>query len=224
MKPGIPPTLSQHLLSEASKFFRYPKRKRRTKATLEAIEWLDEQLTKFVEQRRTFVLNVKSLGKGFSDPIFLDELYCRYLLRVVPRMVQRTRALAELALPKSADTEALVYLRESASCLIFGLSQAAVALARAAVEASLRKVYANVPGNTAHALQDTTLDPLISNLSTLFDRTKGRAGLSPEAERSAREVQRAGNDVLHHRRLIDAEEALKVFEAARLVIRSVAGG
>jgi hypothetical protein len=223
MKPDIPPTLSQHLLKEASKFFLYPKRQRRTKTTGEVTEWLDKELMEFVEQRKTFVLDVKSLGKGFSDPIFLDELYCRGLLRAVPGMVQRTRALAELALPRSTNTEALVYLRESASCLVFGLLQAAVALARAAVEACLREAYVKVPGNTAHALQDTTLDPLISNLSTLFNRSKGRAGLSAEAERWAREVQRAGNDVLHGR-LIDAEEALKVFEAARLVIRSVAGG
>jgi hypothetical protein len=87
----------------------------------------------------------------------------------------------------------------------------------------LREAYTKFPGNTAHAIQETTLDPLISNLSNLFNLSKGRAGLSPEAERWAREVQRAGNDVLHGR-LIDAEEGLKIFEAARLVIRSVAGG
>jgi Domain of unknown function (DUF4145) len=117
----------------------------------------------------------------------------------------------------------LIHLRESANCLILGLSQAAVTLAQAAVEACLREVYAKVPGNMAHALHDTPLDPLISKLFTLFNRSKGRAGLSPEAERWAREVQRAGNDVLHGR-LMEAEEALKVFEAARLVILSVAGG
>jgi hypothetical protein len=131
-----------------------------------------------------------------------------------------TLKLSELSLPES-KSEWSIYLRESANCLILGLSQAAVALGRASVEACLREVYAKVPGNTADALQAATLDSLISNLSKLFTHTKGKTGLSPEAERRAREVQRAGNDVLHGK-LIEAEEALRVYEAARSVFLSIA--
>jgi len=150
----------------------------------------------------------------------LDDIYCRERLRAVPEMVRVTQKLRELSLPES-KSEWLIYLRESANCLIFDLSQAAVALARAAVEACLREAYAKVPGNTPHALQRTELGPLISNLSTLFNRSNGTAGLSRDAERRAREVQNAGNDVLHGR-LIDPEEGLRVYETARSVILSVA--
>jgi hypothetical protein len=150
----------------------------------------------------------------------LDEPYCRDLLRAVPEMVRRTRALAELALPSATSSESLVYLRESASCLIFGLSQAAVALARAAVESRLREAYAKLPGINAYATRDIKLDDLISNLSKFFNLSKGATGLSPEAESWARRVQKAGNNVLHDSH-IEVEETLGVFEAARSMILSM---
>ena len=231
MKPDQPATLSEYLLYEASKFLLYPhrSRERRTKTTVEHREMFDKSLADGVEGRRTFG---PYLGKIANDPISLDDIYCRQRLRAVPEMVRVTLKLKALWPEFNANSnpqgscdkpEWSIYLQESADCLILGLSQAAVAIARAAVEACLREAYAKVPGNTAQALQDTTLNQLVFKLSTLFDHSKGRAGLSQEAERWARDVQGAGNDVLHGRS-IDAEEALKVFEAARLVIRSVAGG
>lgn len=223
MKPDTAPTLSQHLLNEASKFFLYPKRKRRTKATLESLEWIDNVLMEFVEWRKTFAPDPKYLGnEKRNDPTFLDELYCRDLLRAIPEMVRRTRALAELALPSATNSESLVYLRESASCLIFGLSQAAVALARAAVESHLREAYSKLPGNETYAARNIKLDDLISNLSKLFNLSKGAAGLSPDEESWARCVQKAGNNVRHDSQ-IEAEEALRVFEAARSMIQSMRG-
>ena len=196
MKPDTAPTLSQHLLNEASKFFLYPRRQRRTKATLEALAMIDNTLRKFVEWRRTFAPDSKYLGnEDLNDPIFLDELYCRDLLRAIPEIVQRTRALKELSCPESANAEWWIYLRESAHCLIFGLSQAAVALARAAVESHLREAYALLPGNKAYAARNIKFDDLISNLSNLFNLSKGAAGLSPEEESWARCVQQAGNNL-----------------------------
>jgi hypothetical protein len=190
---------------------------------LESLEWIDNVLMDFVEWRRTFAPDPKYLGnEKRNNPIFLDELYCRDLLRAVPKMVRRTLALAELALPSAANSESLVYLRESASCLIFGLSQAAVALARAAVESHLREVWAKLPGNEAYAARQIKLDDLISNLSKLFNLSKGAAGLSLEEAKWARSVQKAGNDVLHGSQ-IEADEALRVFEAARSMIQSMRG-
>jgi hypothetical protein len=90
------------------------------------------------------------------------------------------------------------------------------------METCLREVHSTVRGNTANTQQGPKLDRLINRLARQFNRSKGTVGLSPEVVRWAREVQGVGNDVVHGR-LIEAEEALKVFEAARSVIRSVAG-
>ena len=148
-------------------------------------------------------------------------------------MVRVTRKLAALpslefnanaAHQGSGDKpEWWIYLRESANCLILGLPQASVALARAAVESCLREAYAKLPGNKAYAARNIKLDDLISNFSNLFNLSKGAAGLSPEEENWARCVQKAGNNVLHGSR-IEAKEALEIYEAARLLIPSVTGG
>jgi hypothetical protein len=175
-----------------------------------------------VEGRRTFAPHPG--GKISNDPIYLDDIYCRVCLRAVPEMVRMTLKLRELSEPSlvESNSEWLIYLRESAKCLIFGLSQAAVALARAAVESHLREVHAKLPGNKADAAHSIKLDDLISNLSNLFNLSKGAAGLSSEEESWARCVEKAGNNVLHGSQ-IEAEEALRVFEAARSMILSRRG-
>jgi hypothetical protein len=149
-----------------------------------------------IEGRRTFTPHPGS--KISNDPIS-DDIYCRTSLRAVPEMVRMTLKLRELSEPSLAEpnSEWLIYLRESAKCLIFGLSQASVALTRAAVESHLREVSAQLPGNTTDAVRGIKLDDLISNLSKLFNRSKGTAGLSSEEESWARSVQKAGNNVLH---------------------------
>jgi hypothetical protein len=177
----------------------------------------------FVEWRRTFAPDPNYLGnEKRNDPIFLDELYCRDLLRAIPEIVQRTRALKELSCPEFANSEWWVYLRESAHCLIFGLSQAAVALARAAMESRLREAHVEIRGSKAYAGRRPELNDFISDLSNIFNQSKGANGLSPEGESLARLVQKAGNNVLHDSP-IKADEALRVFEAARTVILSTRG-
>src|SRR6266516_6053854 len=88
-----------------------------------------------------------------------------------------------------------------------------------AVKSCLREGYAKLPGNKADATRNIKLDDLISNLSNLFNLSKGAVGLSLEEESWARCVQKAGNNVLHGSQ-IEAEEALRVFEAARLLVQS----
>lgn len=228
MKSNQHPTLSEYLLYEASKFLIYPQpsQQRRTKRTVEDRTLVDKIFAELAEERRTF----GSLGKINNDPICLDDIYCRELLRAVPEMVRVTlklRALPSLEFTTNSDPQGSrekpewwLYLRESANCLRLGLSQASVALARAAVEARLREAYAQLPGNKAYAARNVKFDDLISNLSNLFNLSKGAAGLSPEEESWARCVQQAGNNVLHDRP-IDAEEALRVFEAARSMMHKM---
>jgi len=213
MKPGTAPTLSQHPLDESSKFQFYPKRVYRTEANLAVQEILDDLRRQFVEWRKTFAPDAKYVGnEKLHDPVFVDELYCRDLLRAIPEMVRRTRALAELALPKAAESEAIVYLRESASCFVFGLSQAAVALARAAVESRLRAACSNVLGE--RVVREAEFIVVINDLCRQANV------LSPDARKLAHKVREAANKVLHDRPM-GAAEALRVFEAARSVILGV---
>ena len=70
------------------------------------------------------------------------------MLRAVPGIVQRTQSLADLTLSRGS-LESFIYLREASNCFILGLPQAAVALARAAVEVPLRQVTSKQFGEKA---------------------------------------------------------------------------
>jgi len=123
-----------------------------------------------MDWRKTFTPS-EHTGKDFEfldTPTFLDEVYCRDLLREVPNIVQRTLSLSKMSLAGIASGDALVYLKESANCYIYGLPQAAIALARAAVEVHLRRKAAALLGRKAVAamnLNDLLNDRRIAGLS-----------------------------------------------------------
>jgi len=169
-------------------------------------------LRNLVEWRKTFAPKPEDQATDFfSDPVFLNESYCRDLLKGVPAIVERTIKLSHLTLSGISDSE-FVYLREAANCYIFGLPQAAVALARAAVEDSLRSKLAKFFGKDAVARAD---------LKNLLDDLAPRAKtLSREGRNLAHKVRVAANDVLHSQATgpPDAMDAMAVIEAARAVI------
>jgi hypothetical protein len=164
-----------------------------------------------IEDRKTFQSDDKPHGPVLFDPVFVDERYCHELLAGVPKMVKRTLELRRVVLPKGADAESTVYLRESATCLVFGLPQATVVLARAAIESCLRKACSDRFGETAvRAIKFSALVGLCQ---------QGRI-LQPTDVPLATAVGKAANAVLHERP-IDHEKAHEVFENARLVIFAV---
>jgi hypothetical protein len=65
-------------------------------------------------------------------------------------MVDRTVKLRHLTLSGMSDSE-LVHLRQAANCYIFGLPQASVALARAALEDCARRKRTKMYGKAAAA-------------------------------------------------------------------------
>ena len=209
MKQSTAATLSAHLVREADKFLLYPQRNRRTRTNLESQKLVDKILRQLVEWRKTFAPKSKDEGiELFSSPVFLDEFYCRHLLKEVPAIVERTVSLSHLTLSGISDSE-FVYLREAANCYIFGLPQAAVALARAAVEDCLRNKLAKNFGKDAVAQAD--LKNLIDDLAS-----RGK-GLSREGRALAHKVRVAANEVLHHQ-ATTPPDAMAVIKAARVVI------
>lgn len=206
MNRGEEATLSGHLLREAARFLPYPKRVYRTATNLGAQEYVQAALRKVIEWRKTF-----ALIEGFDalpTPVVLDDLYCRELLRAVPEMVERTRTLSNLTLSDLPDNESFVYLREAANCYLFGLPSAAVALARAAVEESLRERCSRRFGK--RAASTARLHQLVE------DAARGRL-LSRDGLARVRKIQDAANRVLH-REPTRSHEALAVVEDARSVI------
>src|SRR5262249_4143032 len=122
-------------------------------------------------------------------------------------------ALSGVTLSDASDSDAFVYLREAANCYIFGLPQAAAALARAAVESRLKEVAAQQFGR--RAVDNADLNDLIDDLA--FRR--GRL-ITRQQRDDADFVRRTGNKILHQQATDDAT-ALEVFEAARRVIQAL---
>lgn len=206
------PTLSTHLLAEAAKFFIYPTRTYRTKTNIAVQQLLDSSLGRLLEWRKTFAPSKDNAAAKwlFETPGALDQVYSRELLRAVPGIVQRTQSLADLTLSRGS-VESFVYLREASNCFILGLPQAAVALARAAVEVPLRQV-------TSKQFGEKAVDGLgLFELLKLANR--GRL-LSREAMASAHTVRVAADKVLHEGPTTTSE-ALEVLEAARPVVAAV---
>jgi hypothetical protein len=189
MKPPTARTLSDHLLREADKFIYYPQRVYRTRSNLETQRWHDRILEWDVKWRETFSPRPRDeFTELHSRPVFLDEFYCRDLLKVVPAIVERTVKLSHLTLSGISDSD-FVYLREAAKCYIYGLPQAAVALARAALEDCIRKKFAKFWGRKTVAQQE---------LKELIDELQRTKGLSREGRILAHKVRDAANKVLHH--------------------------
>lgn len=199
-------TLSAHLLHEAAKYLLYPKRVYRTATNLALQDTLDRALARLVEWRKTFApTNDDVLAKWlFETPTILDQLYSRELLRAVPDIVERTRSLSAVTLSRAAG-ESFVYLREASNCFILGLPQAAVALARAAVEVPIRALLSKHFGAT-------TVEGL--GLYELLERGAKSRLLSKTATSLAHKVRLAADEVLHEQPTTTGE-ALDVLEAAR---------
>ena len=144
-----------------------------------------------------------------------SAIVCSWTSFTVETFLRRSRAwstarlLSHLTLPGKCDSE-LVYLRQAAKCYIFGLPQAAIALARAALEDCLRKKLAKMYGKSTVAQADLKdwIDDLV--------RTKG---LSRGGGTLAHKVRVAANEVLHpDDEVAEPPDALGAIEAARAII------
>ena len=213
--------LSQYLRDEANRFLVYPEKLPRGVRPRDGRFGVDELWSAIAEARRTFTRPGYTLRQApETQQRILDDTYCREVLKEVPGMVRRTMELGELQLPDS-QAQFWAYLRESSKCLILGLPQASVALARAAMEPCLGEAYTKFPGNKPYATRQNKLISLITRLSKSFDLTKGQFGLSEQEREDATSVSTIAGGVLHDAPITE-ELALTVFNKARSVIQGVA--
>lgn len=205
-KKDLPPSLSEYLLQKAAPFEFYPKRI--YGLTPEFRKIFSDLSRELVDWRKTFQPKGDSRRLDFfAQPAMLDQFYSKELLMAVPGFVERTRRLQELTFVGLSDPASLSYLREAATCYIYGLFQATVALARGAMELRLRRRVGVLAGEPVAAQLE---------LKQLLDRY-GERLLGKQLAKSATVVRITGNQVLHER-AVTSEKALEVLEAARSVI------
>jgi hypothetical protein len=168
----------------------------------------------FIEWRRTFAPPDRLKGMSFvAQPTLLDELYSRELLRSVPGVVERTRALQAMVFPDATNAVWFIFLRESAQCFIAGLPQASIALARAALESRLKELCAKAFGKSV--AERAGLDVLINEYGP-------RMKVSPAILQKAAKVRVAAKKVLHGEPS-ESESARVVLEDVRTLLLSLSG-
>jgi hypothetical protein len=133
----------------------------------------------------------------------LDDHYSRRMVGEVQNLVRRTLKLQRLVVARTPAAEVNVYLAEATRCYVFGLWQASVALARSALEVALRD---KLPNATAG-----------SKLLALMDAAQRCRVLDDTHLALARQVQEAGNRVLHGKP-ITATVAEEVLFSIRCVL------
>jgi hypothetical protein len=119
-----------------------------------------------------------------SCAYLLDDYFSRLVVGRVPDMVRRTMRFDPIAATTPPAPAVNVCLREAVRSFLFGLFQAAVALARAALERALRE---RIPYASVNNWQ---LEDLIRAAATF-------RALEPSAVQFATDVRLAGNTVLH---------------------------
>jgi hypothetical protein len=196
------------LLFKAEGFFGYPKRCGRKATAPEIRRIADQMLQEHAEWRRTFESNLALT----LTPTLLDEVYCKELLAAIPSMVERTQQLARLSLANLPKTEAMVYLHEAARCHIYGLSQGAIALSRAAVESCVRDRARTLLGSAACNAM---------TLAELLGDQRLRPILKGDMRGRAEQVKDAANRALH-KEPMTADDALRAVDAARMIVAALA--
>jgi len=211
MKSKAADRLSAHLLQEARRFMAFPARVRQSRPNLEVQRLFDAVGQQLVTQRETFMGRADWTAE--MDPgkvsVFVDELYCRNLLSLIPEIVDRTLRLRGVVLSNVPTGHLLTYMKEATRTYAMGFFVASVALSRSAVEAALRPHVAKHLGATVGA--DLDLRELIDRAPMLDKPTRDLA----------HRVRRVGNDVIHKGKSVNAEDTLDVIEAARTVIVKV---
>ncbi len=108
----------------------------------------------------------------------------RALLQRVPSYVDRTLKLAELV-GRPTTPRVASYLREATQCYIYGLFQASIALARAAIEQALKERVYNITG------------PSHTKLPDLIEEARKLGVLDAPHSEAATFVMLRGNELLH---------------------------
>jgi hypothetical protein len=138
----------------------------------------------------------------------LDERFTRDVIRAVPGYVDRTMELSRLEgydIPSKVTNR---YVQEAVRTYIFGLTQASVALCRAAMEQALKE-------NLGYQGTGTFV-----NMETLLEEAEGAGVVDSVMRKVARKLADDADDVLHEKPA-DSKKAYEVLLALRGVLQHV---
>lgn len=143
---------------------------------------------------------------------WLDNYYFYPQLWAIPEMVRRTLLLAKMDAMSVPSSQTNIYLSESTKCYIQGLSLPAVAMARAALEQSLKERFAQ--------LRDLESEKL--TLGSLIERAAQKnVILSPDLTGIARDLNRKCNQAMHNRPPRDEDAAREILVGIRSLIMNL---
>ncbi len=165
---------------------------------------LPEKLSMFVRQ-----LHSRKNALEYS----LDDHYSRYFLREVPKIVKRALKLEPLFIRKPIAERVEIYVREATRAYLFGLFQASIALARSALEESLK----------GHLRADAPMLAQSDELLVLLRAAALSKLLNGALLQSAHDVRKAANAVLHGSRCGDMD-AFEVLIKTRKVLDALHSG
>jgi len=181
----------------------------------------DQQMS---ELFRTITETVFHSRQGFTDcieaaemlvqiaPDFvadqLDDLITRRLVGEVPGMVRRIIKLSRLTAQKRPSQATSIYIQEAARAYIYGLTQASVAMSRAALEQALKEQLARQGKGEFIAFQE------------LVDEATKWKILDKVSARAVRDTVKKADDVLHEAPT-DEAGALQVLDAVRGLLQQI---
>jgi hypothetical protein len=126
-------------------------------------------------------------GRRDAAESLLDDFLSRYFVEQVPKIARRALRFETIVAKYEPGRTAVRYLAEAARAFVFGLNQAAMALARSAIEQALVERLPRLP-------PDVEKPPSLEQYITAAERWKI---LTSEGEQLAHEVRLAANRVLH---------------------------
>ena len=150
--------------------------------------------------------NAHVSGPPENMALLLDDLLCRSFLGNISELVDRVMKFDRIVTIENPSDSVHLYFRQAMRCYALGLPLAAVALARACLEHSLRE---RVP----HAAAILELE----NLITAAARFKA---LDPAQLQLATDVRKMGNNVMHRAGCSD-EQAFDVILKVRALVEAL---
>jgi hypothetical protein len=143
----------------------------------------------------------------------LDDHYSRYFLREVPKVVKRALKLEPVFIKRPIAERVEIYVREATRAYLFGLFQASIALARSALEESLK----------GHLRADAPVLAQSDELVALLRVAERSKLLNSSLIQSAHDVRKTANAVLHGTRCGDLD-AFGVLIKTRKVLDALHSG
>jgi hypothetical protein len=140
---------------------------------------------------------------------WIDNYYVYPQLSTITSMVERTLLLAKFETTITPSEQTNLYISEATQCYIRGFMLAAVAVARAALEQSLKERLHE------EAYQDWNLGQLLKVVE------QRGVILPPHSVQIARDLNKRCNKVMHNRPIQSDDDAFHILDGVRFLLKEI---